>query len=277
MRARNIKPDFFRDAELAEVSIEARYLFIGLWCLADRQGKLKDKPKQIRFEVFPETKTKDDINTLLNSLQDHNLIIRYESEKVKYIKVINFLKHQSPHHTEMQSKYPDPPCVTVSYGEPPEISSDIPLIPDSLIPEYNPPSPLKGGGNGIDQDFETWWKAYPGRRKQGKPVCLAKWKHLRKTGTLPPLSEMLSTLEAQKQSLDWVKDAGEFIPGPLPYLNQSKFFDESVQSGSPPAPSSRDPACPRCQGSGLFPGGKMPDGSPAMRPCDCEAKDGARA
>jgi hypothetical protein len=29
MRARNIKPDFFRDAELSEVSIEARYLFIG--------------------------------------------------------------------------------------------------------------------------------------------------------------------------------------------------------------------------------------------------------
>jgi hypothetical protein len=92
----------------------------------------------------------------------------------------------------------------------------------------NTPLPPKGG-NGIDQDFEVWWKAYPsGRRKQGKPVCLAKWKHLRKTGTMPPLPEMIKTLEAQKQSIDWVKNGGEFIPGPLPYLNQAKFIDESV-------------------------------------------------
>jgi hypothetical protein len=132
MRARNIKPDFFRDAELSEVTIEARYLFIGLWCLADREGKLRDKPKQIRFEVFPETKTKDDIGTLLKLLVEHNLIIRYEVGNNKYIKVVNFLKHQSPHHTEKASDIPEP---TVSHGELPLSSVNIPLNPDLLNPD----------------------------------------------------------------------------------------------------------------------------------------------
>lgn len=184
MRARNIKPDFFRDAELAEVSIEARYLFIGLWCLADRQGKLKDNPKQIRFEVFPETKTKDDINTLLNSLQDHHLITRYEIEKVRYIKVINFLKHQSPHHTEMQSKYPDPPCITVSYGEPPEISSDIPLNPDLLNPDIlntdkKDMSDPNGSNGSYSSDFLVIYSAYPKNQRGSKKNAFAQFKKLK--------------------------------------------------------------------------------------------------
>jgi len=132
--------------------------------------------------------------------------------------------------------------------------------------------------NGFDPDFEEWWKAYPGRRKQGKPVCLAKWKYLKKAGSLPPLPEMLSTLEAQKQGLDWIKDAGEFIPGPLPYLNQSKFLDESIPIREP-TPKIRDPSCPRCRGSGLYQSGKMPDGSIAMTTCTCdnESPDGQAA
>ena len=231
MRARNIKPDFFRDAELSEVTVEARYLFIGLWCLADRQGKLKDNPKQIRFEIFPETKLKDDCETLLKMLTKHNLIIRYAVEKIKYIKVVNFLKHQSPHHTEIQSKYPDPPCVTVNYGDAPEISSDIPLNPDLLIPESTIKTLVPSGNeNGKDEDFESWWKEYPARRKTGKPVVLAKWRYLKKSGILPPLPEMILTLRTQKESIDWTKNGGDYIPGPLPYLNQSKFLDESVKA-----------------------------------------------
>lgn len=132
MRARNIKPDFFRDAELAEVSVETRYLFLGLWCLADREGKLKNHPKQIRFEVFPETKTKDDIEIMLKALVEHGLIIRYVVENKQYIKVTNFLKHQSPHTTEKKSEIPEP---NVSSREATLDNVDIALNPDSLNPD----------------------------------------------------------------------------------------------------------------------------------------------
>lgn len=89
-----------------------------------------------------------------------------------------------------------------------------------------PPLPPKGG-NGYDDDFLAWWNEYPNRRKSGKPKVYKKWLQLKKAGELPPLPEMLRTLEKQKISQDWIKNNGDYIPGPFPYLNQSKYIDES--------------------------------------------------
>ncbi len=135
MRSRNIKAGFFRDAEMLEFPLEARFLFIGLWCLADREGKLEDKPRQIKVEVFGE-RIECDCDQLLNLLVERNRIIRYSIDNSQYIKIINFSKHQSPHHTEAQSKIPDPPDLhgelTVSHGESPAPSPLDSLNPDSL-------------------------------------------------------------------------------------------------------------------------------------------------
>lgn len=43
-RARNIKPAFFMNDELAEIDPLGRLLFIGLWTIADREGRLEDRP-----------------------------------------------------------------------------------------------------------------------------------------------------------------------------------------------------------------------------------------
>jgi hypothetical protein len=47
-RTRQIKPGFFKNDELAELPIEARLLFAGLWTIADREGRLEDRPKKIK-------------------------------------------------------------------------------------------------------------------------------------------------------------------------------------------------------------------------------------
>jgi hypothetical protein len=52
-RSRNIKPGFFLNDELAECEPLARILFAGLWCIADREGRLEDRPKRIKAEVLP--------------------------------------------------------------------------------------------------------------------------------------------------------------------------------------------------------------------------------
>lgn len=231
MRARNIKPDFFRDAELAEVTIEARYLFIGLWCLADRGGKLKDNPKQIRFEIFPETKLREEIDALLNQLYEHGLIIRYTVDGSNFIFVKNFLKHQSPHHTEKASKFPDPPELTVTHGELPLCSREIPLNPDLLNPELGilnkPPKPPKGG----DGDFDIFWKTYP--KKVGKGDALKKWGILHRSTRLPPLNDLLAAIEEQKTWDQWQKDGGQYIPNPATWLNQGRWEDEKPEEVKP--------------------------------------------
>ncbi len=76
---------------------------------------------------------------------------------------------------------------------------------------------------GLQIDFDIWWKEYP--IKKSKKTALASWL---KSTTLKPIDEMLAILNAHKNSPDWVKDNGEFIPYPSTYLNQERWEDEII-------------------------------------------------
>jgi len=105
-RSRNIKPGFFRNEMLAECSPLARLLFAGLWCLADRDGRLEDRPKRIRAEVLPY----DDgsVDDMLGELGRAGFILRYQVGEQRFIQVQNFSRHQNPHHREPESTIPAP-------------------------------------------------------------------------------------------------------------------------------------------------------------------------
>ena len=106
MRARGIKPDFFTDEDIVELTPWARLLFIGLWCMADRAGRMTDKPKQFKIKLFPCDSV--DVETLLEELLNHGFIVRYMVGEARYIQVKNFEKHQSPHAKEAPSTLPAP-------------------------------------------------------------------------------------------------------------------------------------------------------------------------
>lgn len=57
-KVRAVHPDLFWDDEIAEASIPARYLFIGLWCFACDNGHLQNRSKQIKRWLYPT----DDVN-----------------------------------------------------------------------------------------------------------------------------------------------------------------------------------------------------------------------
>jgi hypothetical protein len=142
-RARNLKPSFFTDDEIAGLEPLARILFMGLWCLADREGRLHDKPKKIKAEVLPY----DDVpvDNLLQGLHDARFIVRYEHDGQHYIQVRQFKKHQKPHIKELASSIPGPePNRPQPKPEPvPEIPEPSGLIVDCglLIPSSGLPLP----------------------------------------------------------------------------------------------------------------------------------------
>ena len=107
MRARNIKPGFFKNEELSECSPWARLCFIGLWQLADREGRLEDRPKRIKGELFAFECF--DVEPLLDELALHGFIVRYAIGGRRLIQVSQFHRHQSPHHMERPSVLPPPP------------------------------------------------------------------------------------------------------------------------------------------------------------------------
>ena len=95
MRARNIKPAFFQNEVLTDVDPFGRLLFIGLWCLADREGRLEDRPKRIKMQLFAMDDV--DVPALLDDLDRLGFIRRYEIDGAAYIQIVNFSKHQRPH------------------------------------------------------------------------------------------------------------------------------------------------------------------------------------
>lgn len=104
-RTRMVKPEFFTDKKLSGVSIPARLLFVGLWTLADRSGRLVDAPNLIGGSIFPyDNQIKAD--KLLAELETIGVIERYGVDGELYIQIKNFTKHQKPHPKEKGSVIP---------------------------------------------------------------------------------------------------------------------------------------------------------------------------
>ncbi|MBA6044051.1 DnaT-like ssDNA-binding domain-containing protein [Pseudomonas lactis] len=104
-RARNIKPGLFSNELLVELPAFDRLAFIGLWCLADREGRLEDRVKRIKIELFPCDDY--DVDSGLSRLAAAGFISRYRVAGFSVIEITNFQKHQSPHGTEKDSSLPD--------------------------------------------------------------------------------------------------------------------------------------------------------------------------
>jgi hypothetical protein len=105
-RLRTVKPGLFTNDLLAEIEPLGRLLFIGLWCIADREGRLEDRPRRIKAEVLPYDNA--DIDALLAALVAHGFIVRYAAHGDRFIAVCNFTKHQNPHVKEAPSTIPAP-------------------------------------------------------------------------------------------------------------------------------------------------------------------------
>ncbi|MCY6411218.1 hypothetical protein QTA56_03570 [Acinetobacter sp. VNH17] len=117
-RARNIKPSFFQNEDIVELPCEARLLFIGLWTLADREGRLENRPKKIKMSLFPA----DEINVseqLLN-ISKYGFIELYNVDGMDIIQITNFIKHQTPHGLEKDSELPDPNGLYTVYNRNPK-------------------------------------------------------------------------------------------------------------------------------------------------------------
>lgn len=108
-RARNIKPGFCRNEDLAECSVWARLCFALLPMQADREGRLEDRPKRIKAELFPFDSV--EVEPLLIELELRGLIARYAVGGLGLIQILGFRKHQNPHHREPESVLPPHPAL----------------------------------------------------------------------------------------------------------------------------------------------------------------------
>lgn len=226
-RARNIKPALFKNEILGVADPMATLLFEGLWLLADKSGRLEDRPLRIKGELFP-YRDGVDIHALLQFLTVEGFITRYTAHTKRYIQVENFTKHQNPHRNEPESVIPSASegCITTDFGGSPSailgsapadslIPDSLNLIPDPLITLTPPASPSA-------DLFAKFWRLYP--NKKGKTAAEKAWTKLRVSDDLFTL--ITQGLAKQCVSAAWVKDGGQFIPHPSTWLNGKRWEDE---------------------------------------------------
>ena len=80
MRARNLKPGLFKNEELGTADPLYTLIFEGLWTLADREGRLEDRPLRIHAEINP-YRTALGTEQALDWLVVHRFISRYRVER----------------------------------------------------------------------------------------------------------------------------------------------------------------------------------------------------
>lgn len=110
-RARVIHPQLFTHEALFEAEkrtgLPIRLAWAGLPGVCDREGRFEWKPRVLKLDVLPY----DDLDfaAVLEALQHHGFIIRYEVGDRVYGYIPTFHDWQKPHPREAKSDVPAPP------------------------------------------------------------------------------------------------------------------------------------------------------------------------
>ena len=75
----------------------------------------------------------------------------------------------------------------------------------------------------ISKDFDIFWNSFPKKKK--KEDARKAW-----NTTRPNIEEVLKALEWQKQSPEWFKQGGQFIPYPATWIRSHSWEDEKSVS-----------------------------------------------
>jgi len=241
-RIRYLKPEFFSDEDLAEFPFQTRLTFAGLWCWADKSGRLEDRPKFLKCQIFPydDVDMEGELQKLCQfKISGQPFIHRYETDGQRYISIPCWDKHQRPHHTEKNSVIPEPPKLTPI---PPLTTKG---MEKGMEKQLNPSRELNNGGITVkkskrskikvnkdilySEEFLKFWNMYPTRNgtKPGKKEASEAWKQLNPDEKLGKI--ILDSLKKQINHYQDCKDHGEFIAefkDAFRWLDKKKWEDE---------------------------------------------------
>lgn len=205
-----------------EMSSAAQALYFHLNQAADDDGF----NNQVQVAMMKSHASVDDLKVLMLK----NFVIRFESGLIviKHWRIHNTLRKDRYAPTTFQDElallnikpnmsYTLGPVDNVVVAN--RLPDGCPSVGKVSIGKDTPPISPKG----IDVRFSNFWQAYP--KKVGKGAAEKAFKKYKPDDVL--LDAMLNALSVQKQSDQWKKDGGQFIPNPATWLNQKRWEDES--------------------------------------------------
>jgi hypothetical protein len=224
-RIRTIKPDFWTDGNMVQLSPFARLLYIGMWNFAMcDHGHVADDAMKLKLQILPMDNI--NINELLAEIMLQGRVTRIVSPDGRtYLHVKRFEDHQKidPRWKTRcsacaQSDSLAPVETPVSLVETQRDSPTLPLGREGMGREgKNTPSAPASPS----QEFLTFWAAYP--RRVGKQDAI---KALVKARRMASLEAILSGIEVLKREVAG-KDP-KFTPHPATWLNAGRWEDEAA-------------------------------------------------
>lgn len=257
-RARNIKPGLFKNEVLGVADTIYTLLFEGLWVLADREGRLEDRPLRIKGEIFPYREGVN-IDEMLNWLQGHGFIRRYEKRGKRCIVVCEFAKHQNPHKNESASELPAPDdddgdsdgvgtdSEKIGTTRADSLYSDS-LYSDSLQQHHASADACAGDGDQViaakrsgkvyTQEFEQAWAAYPQRPNNSKADAFKAWNARIRSGVSPDsliagVERYAAYCKTDVSDPRYIKQAATFFGPAEHYLEEWKPTLRGAPPGKP--------------------------------------------
>ena len=214
-RIRTIKPEFFTSEDIVALSPLARLLYVALWCEADREGRMAWKPRTFKMRYLPADDC--DVEALCAEVVAAGLVRLYGDGLAHIPK---FSAHQHVNPREAASSLPAPDAKATRA---PRVSDASARDSDAQVGKEGKEG--KGTRDATRDDdppgFADFWQAWPNTdRKQAKGKCLDAWK---KAHAERDAAVIVAHVERMKESKDWQKNAGEFVPAPLVYLNQQRW------------------------------------------------------
>lgn len=220
-RIRSVKPELFLDGKLAQVSIQARYVYVGLFTESDDEGRMLASTKRIAGSLFPHD---DDIGAKevavwLAELERLGRIVRYADAETQYFYLPNFHRHQKISHPT-PSRLPAPPEeVLRAAGEAPES-----LPPDLELGTGNREQGTRSTTTLALPRFADFYEIFPrhvGRRRAEQAFQTAV-KRVTKAGGDPSI-----ILDGARRYAADPNREDEFTAHPSTWLNRDGWEDES--------------------------------------------------
>ena len=215
MPNRIIKESICTSDKIASLTDFEFRLWVGLITQADDAGRGDARPAIIKGHIFPlrDRVTSKEIEAAVHGLAAKGCVSLYKVGGRPYFWFPTWSEHQRIR--DVKPKYPGP-----------EDADDNPPQSAASCGELRPKSnPIQSESESISESepredaFDLFWEAYP--RKVGKADARKAFKKAK-----APLETILSAIERQKQSEQWQKNGGQYIPNPSTWLNQGRWDDE---------------------------------------------------
>lgn len=224
MPNRIIKESICTSDNLDQLSAFQETMFYRLLVNCDDYGRMDARPKILAAKLFPlkDIRTSQ-IEEGLRALTSAELVIIYEVDGKPFLQMKTWERHQQIR--AKKSKYPshesgnivsDSTCKQM-------IAEDSKCPRNPIQSESESESNPKDARAALKESFDVFWAAYP--RHTGKQDAYKAFVKLKPDEAL--MQAILAGIEKQKQSAQWTKDGGQFIPHPATWLNGCRWEDET--------------------------------------------------